>query len=68
MDEPKYEVSISFKNEDSCTATLCKSGVTALFEAILCGRPFHVFRCTEGDKTLFRLSEVVYVISKKEGR
>lgn len=63
-DGQEFEVCVSFKNQESITATLCKKGVDDLFRSVTTNKTLHSFVCIKGDKALFRTSEVVFVISK----
>ena len=64
-EEQKYIVGIGLRNKDNLITSVCQDGASELFENVLSEKKFSVFYCSEGDKTLVRVGEVCFLVSKK---
>jgi len=60
----QYKVDIGIRHDDGLTAILCKDGVGKLFADVVSEKEFVSFYCCAGDKTLLRVSEITFLISK----
>ena len=63
MSIEKYDLIIGF-SDGPITATVCKDTVEGIFAAMSSSEPLYTFTCIEGDRTVIRMSEVCYIISK----